>query len=117
MAFVAACVAIAPAVITTFTIALSRRLAMSSTWFGRATLLLAENVGESVGWQDFFAEVAFAVHALDCGADWVHGLAEHGKSHGGLIAVEHGEGVEDVEWAEDVESLEVREQEHGEVSW
>ena len=58
--------------------------------------------------------VAFAVHALDSGAYWIHSLAEKGKRHGRFVAVEHGEGVEDVERAEDVKSLEVGEEEHGE---
>lgn len=55
------------------------------------------------------------MHAFDRGSDRIHGLAEEGKGHGGFVAIEHGEGVENVERAEDVKSLEVWEQDHGEV--
>lgn len=95
MAFVAASVAVAPAVVA-FTVALGLDLAVTLTWFSWTTLLLAKNIREGIGGQCLLHEVAFAVHAFDAGSYRIQSFAEQGESHGGLVAVEHREGVEHI---------------------
>ena len=106
MALVTASIAVAPAVVA-FAVAVGGHLAMAFPWTGRIAMVLTENIGECIGGQDLFTKVARTVHPLDCGAYWIHRLTEKGKAHGCFVAVEHRESVEDVQWTEDIECLEM----------
>lgn len=88
---------------------------MAFTWLCRTAFLLAEYVGEGISRKCLLHKAAFAMHAFDAGANGIHGLAEQGQGHGGLVAVKHRKGVEYVEWTVDVQCLKVREQEHGKM--
>lgn len=67
--------AAAPAVVVAFIVVLRRHLAVIFGWFGRTARLLPKNFSKGVRREDLLAEVAFALYALCCGTDGIHGLA------------------------------------------